>query len=185
VISGRAGRSSAIDRGSSQVGWIGPYHESEGNAMQRNWSRTRSIGGLATALVVASVLLAGEARAQVIVGGPVVTTPYRVSSYFASPGNFGTSYGFASYGVPRTFTTFSAFPGPAYGNNYPTYGVLPGRFGAGLWRRGFVAPGYVYGAPAYGTFPVPVSGVTVTPVAPPPIGVYAPRYGPGHRAYLW
>jgi hypothetical protein len=121
-----------------------------------------------------------EAGAQAVVGGPIVA-PYRVSNYFAAPGYYGTSYGFASFGVPRTYTTFSAFPGPAYGVNYPAYGVLPGRYGTGLWRRGYVAPGYVYGAPAYGTFPVgrPVTGVSVGQIAPPPIGVYAPRYGPG------
>jgi len=135
--------------------------------------------------IAGSGLLTAEAQAQMVVGGPIVA-PYRVSNYFAAPGFYGTSYGFASYGVPRTFTTFSAFPGPAYGQNYPAYGVLPGRYGTGLWRPGYVAPGYVYGAPAYGTFPLqPVVGVGVGEVVAPPIGVYAPAYGPGYRPYVW
>jgi hypothetical protein len=140
------------------------------------------VAGASFMLVVMGVAgrMVPEAGAQVIVGGPIVA-PYRVSNYFAAPGYYGTSYGFASFGVPRTYTTFSAFPGPAYGVNYPAYGVLPGRYGTGLWRSGFVAPGYVYGAPGYATFPIgrPVIGVGVGQVAPPPFGVYAPAYGPG------
>lgn len=130
----------------------------------------------------------GKAQAQAVPGGAAVGS-YRVSDYFAAPGLYGTSYGFASYGVPRTYTTFSAFPGPAYGSNYPAYGYMPGRYGVGLWRPGFVAPGYVYGAPtsndSYRTFPV-VAGTGLTPqqLAPPPsIGVYAPALGPGLGLY--
>ncbi|QEH32888.1 hypothetical protein OJF2_13730 [Aquisphaera giovannonii] len=114
---------------------------------------------------------------------------YRVSDYFAAPGLYGTSYGYASYGVPRTYTTFSAYPGPAYGSNLPPYGFLPGRYGVGLWRPGFTAPGYVFGEPAagysYRTFPV-VSGTTVTAdqiAQRPSIGVYAPALGPGIGLY--
>ena len=87
----------------------------------------------------------GRRGPKAFVGGPYTAGPYRVSDYFAAPGLYGTSYGFASYGVPRTFTTFSAYPGPSYGSNYPSYGLMPGRYGVGLWRPGFVAPGYVYG----------------------------------------
>ena len=128
-------------------------------------------------------------RAQAFVGGPYTTGPYRVSDYFAAPGLYGTSYGFASYGVPRTFTTFSAYPGPSYGSNYPSYGLMPGRYGVGLWRPGFVAPGYVYGAPtsstSYRTFPVVYgTGLNASQIAPPPsIGVYAPGLGPGIGLY--
>ena len=103
----------------------------------------RFLGIVAVALVLS--VPARSARAQAFVGGPYTTGPYRVSDYFAAPGLYGTSYGFASYGVPRTFTTFSAYPGPSYGSNYPSYGLMPGRYGVGLWRPGFVAPGYVYG----------------------------------------
>ena len=51
------------------------------------------------------------------------------------------SYGFASYGMPQTYSVFSAYPGPSYGTNFPPYGIMPGRYGVGLWRPGFVAPG--------------------------------------------
>ncbi len=117
------------------------------------------------------------------------TYSYRVSDYCAAPGLYGTSYGFATYGVPRTYTTFSAYPGPFYGSNLRGYGFLAGRYGVGLWRPGFVAPGYVYGSPAagfsYRTFPVVYgTGLTASQIAPPPsIGVYAPAFGPGAGLY--
>ena len=77
------------------------------------------------------------------------SSSYRVSDYLGAPGLYGMSYGFASYGMPQTYTVFSAYPGASYGSNFPPYGILPGRFGVGLWRPGFVAPGYVYGASYY------------------------------------
>jgi hypothetical protein len=141
-------------------------------------------------IVSAGVLLAASARveAQAVIGGPAVDT-YRVGDYFAAPGLYGTSYGFASYGIPRTYTSYSAAPWSSYYSNYPNYGFLPGRYGVNLWRPGFVAPGYVYGAPtsgsSYRTFPV-VSGTGLTPAQiapPPPIGVYAPNLGPGIGLY--
>ena len=145
---------------------------------------------LLAVIVVGAVVSHGarEARAQAVMGGPY-SGSYRVSDYFAAPGLYGTSYGFASYGVPRTFTTFSAYPGPSYGSNVPGYGFLPGRYGVGLWRPGFTAPGYVYGAPtsgnSYRTFPVVYgTSLTVDQIAPPPsIGVYAPALGPSIGLY--
>jgi hypothetical protein len=58
-------------------------------------------------IVVGSALAgaADQAQAQAILGGPF-TASYRVGDYFAAPGLYGTSYGFASYGVPRPYTTF-------------------------------------------------------------------------------
>src|SRR5271163_2513549 len=107
---------------------------------------------LSPAAVVVGALAAGlltqEARAQVVVGGPY-SSSYRVNDYLGAPGLYGMSYGFASYGMPQTYSVFSAYPGPSYGTNYPPYGILPGRYGVGLWRPGFVAPGYVYGAAAF------------------------------------
>jgi hypothetical protein len=134
-----------------------------------------------------------EARAQVSVGGPY-SGSYRVSDYLGAPGLYGMSYGFASYGMPQTYSVFSAYPGPSYGTNYPPYSILPGRFGVGLWRPGFVAPGYVYGAASfpydtygsgsysYRTFAV--SGPATHGAATPPVGVYAPALGP-RTLYGW
>ena len=130
------------------------------------------------------------ARAQGVAG---YSPSYRVSDYLGSPGLYGMSYGFASYGMPQTYTVFSAYPGPSYGSNYPPYGILPGRYGVGLWRPGFVAPGYVYGASyyyppssfSYRTFHLGYNpGVPVNGIAPPPVGVYAPYLGP-RSVYGW
>ncbi len=154
---------------------------------------------LAGVLVTAALsgMLAPAARAQAVVGGPYVGS-YRVSDYLGAPGLYGMSYGFASYGMPQTYSVFSAYPGPSYGSNYPPYGILPGRFGVGLWRPGFVAPGYVYGAAAfpydarssgsyqYRTFAVPSPyGYTgYRDGSLPPVGVYAPALGPS-TLYGW
>ena len=132
-----------------------------------------------------------EVGAQVVGSGYV--SSYRVSDYFVAPGWYGMSYGFASYGMPQTYSVFSAYPGPSYGTNYPPYGLLPGRYGVGLWRPGYVAPGYVYGASyypssafAYRTFPVVYgAGPGAGPMAPPPpVGLYAPALGPA-PLYGW
>jgi hypothetical protein len=151
------------------------------------------------ALVVVFGLGLGDrdARAQAVVGGPY-SSSYRVSDYLGAPGLYGMSYGFASYGMPQTYSVFSAYPGPSYGSNYPPYGILPGRYGVGLWRPGFVAPGYVYGAASfpydsaasgsnsYRTFAVGAgNGYPVNRIAsPPPVGVYAPALGP-RTLYGW
>jgi hypothetical protein len=126
-----------------------------------------------------------EARAQGPANSAYMST-YRVSSYFIAPGWYGTSYGFGSYGMPQTYSVYSAYPGPSYGSNFPPYGLLPGRFGVGLWRPGYVAPGYVYGASyypssgfAYRTWPFPYGAPGGSLAPPPPIGVYAPALGPG------
>jgi hypothetical protein len=151
---------------------------------------------LPVALIVALCgLLFGtpEARAQAMAGGGY-SGLYRVSDYLGAPGFYGNSYGFASYGMPQTYTVFSAYPGPAYGSNYPPYAVLPGPYGVGLWRPGFVAPGYAYGASfyyppnaySYRTFAVGdgrgPGGRLLAP--PPPVGVYAPAWGPS-SVYGW
>jgi hypothetical protein len=147
---------------------------------------------LPAALLVSLLHLAlasGAARAQ----GAGYSPTYRVSDYLGAPGTFGMSYGFASYGMPQTYTVFSSYPGPSYGSNYPPYGILPGRFGVGLWRPGFATPGYVYGASyyyppsnfSYRTFAVGYNpGVPVNGVPLPPVGVYAPALGP-RSFYGW
>lgn len=128
---------------------------------------------------------AGAANAQGYATGTQYMSSYRVSNYFIGPGWYGTSYGYASYGMPQTFSVFSAYPGPSYGGNYPPYGLMPGRFGVGLWRPGHVAPGYVYGASyypssafAYRTFPLLLGAPSPQLGPPPSIGLYAPALGP-------
>ena len=156
---------------------------------------------LASATLFVAMLSAGfganEARAQGVVGGGY-SSSYRVSDFLGAPGYYGMSYGFASYGMPQTYSVFSAYPGPSYGSNFPPYGILPARFGVALWRPGFVAPGYVYGSAAfpydsyasgsysYRTFGVGAgAGISLNRTAPPPpVGVYAPALGP-RTLYGW
>ena len=152
---------------------------------------------LAPATLFVAMLSAGvganEARAQGVAGGGY-SSSYRVSDFLGAPGYYGMSYGFASYGMPQTYSVFSAFPGASYGSNYPPYGIQPGRFGVGLWRPGFVAPGYVYGASYYQpwnslsnhTFAVgsPYGSPANRIASPPPVGVYAPALGP-RTLYGW
>jgi hypothetical protein len=133
---------------------------------------------------------AGEASAQAVAGSGY-SSSYRTSDYFIAPGWYGTSYGFASYGMPQTYSVFSAYPGPSYGTNYPPYGLLPGRYGVGLWRPGYVAPGYVYGASyypssgfSYRTFPLSYGAPSRSMAPPPSFGAYAPALGPA-PLYGW
>ena len=86
-------------------------------------------------IVIGLGVSAREAGAQPVAGSGYMSS-YRTSDYFIAPGWYGTSYGFASYGMPQTYSVFSAYPGPSYGTNYPPYGLLPGRYGVGLWRPG-------------------------------------------------
>jgi hypothetical protein len=135
-------------------------------------------------LVVGLVLVVvpGQARAQApVAGGPV---PYRVNGNIGLPNLYGTSWGVASFGVPRTYTTFTSPFGAGYGYGYPNYGVLPGRYGVGLWRPGFVAPGYTYGsAYGYNTFPYPYK--PGGPIYGPSIGNYAPGFGPSQPSAFY
>src|SRR3954467_14199432 len=107
-------------------------------------------GGLASGLLASAVSLAGgSARAQ---GPSVVTT----NPYYAAPGNYGTSYGSASFGLKRTYSEFASPYGGGYAYGYPPARVLPGRYGIGLWRPGMTEGGYVYGAPGMSrTFAAP------------------------------
>ncbi len=150
---------------------------------------------LPAGLLVMAVWLgfgAADVRAQ---GTPVgrYVGSYRVSDYLGAPGLYGMSYGFASYGMPQTYTVFSAMPGASRGATLPPYGILPGRYGVGLWRPGFVAPGYVYGSSyyspssnSYRTFAVGRSayGVGQQPASLPSVGIYAPALGPA-TLYGW
>jgi hypothetical protein len=121
----------------------------------------------------------GLARAQVVVGG--ISPPYGISRVYAAPGYYGMSYGTASFGWPRTYSSFASPYGLGYGYGYAPYGLAPGRFGMELWRPGFVVPGYAYGSTFYRTFPVPYVAGAVAPS--PPVGVYAPGFGPSTYDY--
>ena len=122
----------------------------------------------------ALALAAGPAEAQVVVAG--AANPLRMNDYFAAPGSYGMSYGVPSYGLARSYSAFSSPFGAGYGYGYPPSGILPGPYGVGLWRPGFISPGYVYGASYYQTFAVPYSAGSAGPL--PPIGLYAPGFGP-------
>jgi hypothetical protein len=164
-------------------------HPRKKTVMRHTASRFLPAAVFAAVLVV--WLGTPTAQAQVLAGGGY-SDSYRVSDYLGAPGLYGMSYGFASYGMPQTYSVFSAYPGPSYGTNYPPYGILPGRYGVGLWRPGYVAPGYVYGASyyypsslQYRTFPVGYgSAAAYRSVSPPPVGVYAPALGPS-TLYGW
>jgi hypothetical protein len=97
-------------------------------------------------------------------------------TYYQPPGSFGMAYGYPAYGYPRTYSAFSSSYGAGYGYGYGAYNYMSGRYGVGLWRPGFLAPGYVYGASTYRTFPVPYG--SLAPGYSPPVGVYAPGFGP-------
>jgi hypothetical protein len=129
--------------------------------------------------VMAATQTPGPARGQVVIGAVVAApSPMRLNGYFAAPGYYGMSWGVPSYGSVRTYTSFSSPYGAGYAYGYAPYGILPGRYGVGLWRPGLAVPGYVYGAApyAYRTYPVPYTpGALVTT---PPVGAYAPGFGP-------
>jgi len=126
---------------------------------------------LTAAILGLALMSTSSARAQ-----GVGTTPYYgPNSYFGAPGNYGMAWGTPSYGVPRTYTSFSS-PGPGYALAYQPYGLTSNRYGVGLWRPGFVTTGYVYGTASYRTFPVPLRPMTSGPL--PPVGMYAPYFGP-------
>jgi len=128
-------------------------------------------------IVAGAVALApGRAPAQVVAAAGGVPVPTRLNGYFSAPGYYGMSYGVPSYGSIRTYSEFSSPYGAGYGYGYAPYGLLPGRYGVGLWRPAFAAPGYVYGASYYQTFAVPYVPGSTAPL--PPVGLYAPGFGP-------
>ena len=130
--------------------------------------RLLSVGivGIALALMPGSA-----ARAQA-----PLAAPYRMNAIFSAPGLYGTSYGSPSFGMARTYSEFSSPYGGGYGYGLGAYGLPPSKYGVGLWRPGFVAPGYAYGASYYQTYSVPYT--TATGFNGPPFGVYAPGFGP-------
>ena len=134
-----------------------------GEAMMRRRLGVALIGG-------ACLLLAAPARSQVVpTAGPI----------YSAPGNFGMAWGFPSYGLARTYSNFSSpFGGVAYGYGLNPYGLVPGPYGATLWRPGFSVPGYSYGTGYYGYRTYPIAVGPTSPIPGPPVGYYAPYFGP-------
>lgn len=90
---------------------------------------------------------------------------------------YGTSWGVASYGSRRLYSEFASPYGAGYGYGYKPTSFLPGPWGIEMWRPGQAA-GTMYGSPhSYRTFPYPYPAGRV--VYGPPLGVYAPAFGPG------
>ena len=129
--------------------------------------------GLAGAILAGS----GVARAQSQpVGTPVL--PPNVRAYYAAPGQYGTTYGVASYGSRRAFSEFSSPYGGGYGYGYAPATYLPGPYGDRLWAPTArpANSATAWRSTYYGTFALPTAPADVPP---PPIGVYAPGFGPG------
>lgn len=100
--------------------------------------------------------------------------PMRGPGAYQAPGYYGTYWGSFGYGSIRVGSAYASPFGAGTGYGYGPF-TMPG-YGAALYRPGFSVPGYTYGRGYYGTYPAPVNGY-VLPVAPPPIGLYAPGYG--------
>ena len=132
----------------------------------------RIVGIVSIGLALATA--SGSARGQAV-------GPYRPLSYYSAPGTYGTSWGYSSYGLRQTYTTFASPYGPGYAYGYAPAALLPGPYGAGLWARGVPQP-LGWRTPYYGTFAVPA---VPPPVILPPIGVYAPAFGPGIPPRVW
>ena len=131
---------------------------------------------IAVGLAIGAALVLGTAPATArgqVPGGPIL--PYRLQAYYSAPGYYGTTYGVASYGLRQTYTTYTSSFGPGYGYGYAPATILPGPFSTALWNPG-TPNRFVWRSPWYGTFGVPAAPANV---ALPPIGVYAPAYGPG------
>lgn len=112
----------------------------------------------------------------------ISANPYRGNGIYAPPGHYGVMFGTPSYGTVRTTSAFSSPFGVGYGYGYPAARILPGRHGAGLWRSDLSSPGSAYGASdsSYRTFPVPYAP---RGAYTPPLGVYAPTYGPSYPGW--
>ena len=131
----------------------------------------RLLGAMVLGLAASAPSLA---HAQV----PATAHPYSgVNSIYGAPGYYGVSYGVASYGVPRTYSAFNSPYGLGYTYGHSTPAILPGRHGMGLWRPGSAASGSVYGnTNSYRTFPA--SAWPAPSGYGPPVGAYAPGFGP-------
>ncbi len=131
------------------------------------------------ATVATMLLLLPEAASAQATPAPnraVVKTDSALGAYDA-PGNYGVAWGSASFGLPRLHSAYSTSYGPGYGYGYAPSRFLPGAFGQGLWSpSSTVAPGSLEGSGYYRVFPVPYGPAPHGAV--PPLGAYAPAFGP-------
>lgn len=126
----------------------------------------------ALAVGLAACPWASSARAQVVVDGTTLPDRTTRPGIYSPPGFYGTTYGAASFGLARTYSSFPSPSGVGYGYGLAPTSFLPGPYGVGLWRPGrFVPAGTIYG-----TF---VADSNARGYPSPPIGVYAPAFGPG------
>ena len=135
---------------------------------------TRRLRGVTLGLVAwSSVWTVGSARGQA-----VVMPPPQIPGFKEAPGYYGMSFGVPSYGSIRTYSEFSSPYGGGYGYGYGPSVIMPGRYGAGIWRPGSNFAGFGYGSNSYRTFAIPFQMWPPYPVVTPPVGVYAPAFGP-------
>ncbi len=125
-----------------------------------------------SALAFLGIIGVSECHGQSAVNSVMTTTA--APNFYAAPGSYGTTYGSASYKVPRRYSNFPSIRGADYGLGYGPSGFVANRYGSGLWRPNAVnGPGS--GASPYSTFTIaPGPGVVL-----PPFGYYAPTFGPG------
>ena len=127
------------------------------------------------AALAASLLLPPVVHAQ----APAQNPPYAATplGVYDAPGNYGVAWGSAAFGLPRTYSAFSSPYGAGYGYGYAPYRLLPGGYGVGLWSPGTAVPaGSLEGTAGYRVFPVPYGPAPHGAV--PPLGAYAPAFGP-------
>lgn len=117
--------------------------------------------------------------------GMVATTETQaqqaVSPYYTAPGNYGTNYGYSSYGAVRTYSQYGS---PAYGRGVRPYAIAQNQWGSGIWGQNTHQQGAPVQVPQpagrYQTWAAPYRpNQTANPPAPP-IGAYAPTLGPGY-----
>ena len=112
-LSGGSGRSLGVSGGYN--GW-GPSvrrdNPDEGRkARMRGHHAWKRPPGRLLAVVIGAGDLGSEADAQGVAGSRYMSS-YRVSDYFVEPGWYGTSYGFASYGIAADLLGLLRLPGP-------------------------------------------------------------------------
>ncbi len=126
----------------------------------------RYVSGIILVLSLNSIASAQQ------LGSPAWDFPER---YYQPPGVYGMAWGHNSYGYKLEYSQFSSpYRGGGYVSRMKPYTLAPGAFGQGLWNPGAGAGDPTFGHTGYRTFPAP--GWPGTP--PPPVGAYAPNYGP-------